>query len=91
MNNQLLGVAAVAPNDVWAVGQSTDFGAGQTLIVHWNGTAWSTVPSPHPGTYSVLRSVSAVSANDMWAVGTYYTRAGHPGHALERLDVEHRR
>jgi len=72
VNNQLLGVAAVAPNDVWAVGQSTDFGAGQTLIVHWNGTAWSVVPSPHPGTYSVLRSISAVSANDIWAVGTYY-------------------
>ena len=72
VNNQLLGVAAVGPNDVWAVGQSTDFGAGQTLIVHWNGTAWSVVPSPHPGTYSVLRSISAVSANDIWAVGTYY-------------------
>jgi hypothetical protein len=72
VNNQLYGVAAVAPNDVWAVGQSTDFGAGQTLIVHWNGTAWSAVPSPHPGTYSVLRSISAVAANDIWAVGTYY-------------------
>ena len=72
VSNQLLGVAAVAPNNVWAVGQSTDFGAGQTLIVHWNGSSWTMVPSPHPGTYSVLRSVSAVSANDIWAVGTYY-------------------
>jgi hypothetical protein len=72
VSNQLLGVAAIASNDVWAVGQSTDYGAGQTLIVHWNGTAWSTIPSPHPGTYSVLRSISAVAANDIWAVGTYY-------------------
>jgi hypothetical protein len=71
-SNQLYGVDAVSANDVWAVGQTTDFGAGQTLILHWNGTAWSAVPSPHPGTYSVLRSVSAVSANDVWAVGTYY-------------------
>ena len=72
VSNQLLGVAAISPNDVWAVGQSTDFGAGQTLNEHWNGSTWSTIPSPHPGTYSVLRSISAVAANDIWAVGTYY-------------------
>jgi hypothetical protein len=83
VSNQLLGVAAVAANDVWAVGQSTDFGAGQTLIVHWNGTTWSTVQAPHPGEYSVLRSISAVSANDIWAVGTHYVNG------LQLTLVEH--
>jgi hypothetical protein len=71
VSNELYGVAAVSANDVWAVGISVDFGAGQTLIVHWNGTSWSTVPSPSPGEYGWLRSVSAVSANDVWAVGTH--------------------
>jgi hypothetical protein len=72
VSNELFGVAAVSANDVWAVGRSFDYGAGQTLVVHWNGTAWSVVPAPHPGEYSWLRSVSAVSANDVWAVGTRY-------------------
>jgi hypothetical protein len=72
VSNELFGVAAVSANDVWAVGQSVDYGAGRTLIVHWNGSAWSTVPSPSPGLYGWLRSVSAVTANDIWAVGTHY-------------------
>ncbi|MGH2637289.1 MAG: hypothetical protein ACRDHU_14250, partial [Actinomycetota bacterium] len=72
VSNELYGVAAVSANDVWAVGTSVDFGAGQTLIVHWNGSAWSVVPSPSPGEFGWLRSVSAVSANDVWAVGTHY-------------------
>jgi hypothetical protein len=72
VSNELYGVDAVSANDVWAVGTSADFGAGRTLIVHWNGTQWSVVPSPSPGLFGWLRSVSAVSANDVWAVGTHY-------------------
>ena len=74
VSNELRGVAAVAANDVWAVGQSFDYGASQALIVHWNGTSWSTVTAPHIGGYSALRSISAVSANDIWAVGYQYKR-----------------
>jgi hypothetical protein len=41
-----------------------------TLILHWNGTAWSKVPSPSPGPKgNFLTSVSAVSPTDAWAVG----------------------
>jgi hypothetical protein len=72
VSNELYGVAAVSANDVWAVGISVDFGAGRTLIVHWDGTGWSRVPSPSPGEYGWLRSVSAASPTDVWAVGTHY-------------------
>jgi hypothetical protein len=72
VSNELYGLDAVSANDVWAVGTSVDFGAGQTLVVHWNGTRWSVVPSPSPGQFGWLRSVSAISANDVWAVGTHY-------------------
>jgi hypothetical protein len=71
VSNELYGVAAVSANDVWAVGTSQDFGAGKTLIVHWNGSTWSTVTAPSPGQFGWLRSVSAVSANNVWAVGTH--------------------
>src|SRR5262249_9121571 len=75
-NNHLTGVTAISASDVWAVGDfqiSTNAGTVfQTLTEHWDGTAWSIVPSPNPnGTSSgsELRGVAAVSTSDVWAVG----------------------
>ena len=60
-------VAALSANDIWAVGSG--FG---TLIEHWNGTQWSIVTSPSPGSeYNDLNGVAAIAANDVWAVGSY--------------------
>jgi hypothetical protein len=72
-NNVLNVVVAISPSNVWAVG-SADSGvvADQvTLILHWDGTSWSIVPSPSPGTAGLneLRGVAANSANDVWAAG----------------------
>lgn len=66
--SQLNGVASVSANDVWAVGQTL---APGTLAEHWDGTAWSVVPTPNPVPGSDrLSAVAAVSASDVWAVGT---------------------
>ena len=48
-------------------------GASDTLILHWNGSAWSQVASPSPSSfgYNFLYGVSAVSGGDAWAVGYY--------------------
>jgi hypothetical protein len=47
-----------------------------TLILGWNGTAWSQVSSPSPGPASnVLTGVSADSATDAWAVGSYLSKS----------------
>src|SRR5579864_1208655 len=60
-------VAAVSANDMWAVGS----GLG-TLTEHWNGTQWSLVNSPSPGSeYNDLNGVAAIASNDVWAVGSY--------------------
>jgi hypothetical protein len=73
--NELNGVAAVAPNDVWAVGDtnSSQRSVQITLIEHWDGTRWSIVPSPNVqtgfGDANVLQAVSAVSSTDVWATG----------------------
>src|SRR6266700_7983539 len=65
---QLNGVASVSANDVWAVGQTL---APGTLAEHWDGTAWSVVPTPNPAPGSDrLSAVAAVSTSDVWAVGT---------------------
>jgi hypothetical protein len=45
--------------------------SSKTLIEHWNGTVWSIVPSPAPGSGSDLTGVTTSNAaNDVWAVGT---------------------
>src|SRR5438132_7227001 len=75
--NYLNGVTCVAANDCWAVGYYNDgsgvAGTGQTLIEHWNGTAWSISPSPNGGTRgNLLEGVTCTSAANCWAVGYYY-------------------
>ena len=82
-NNELFSVAAVSARDVWAVGFIDNAPSGdqtpvdQTLIEHWNGSHWSVVRSPNPGTSNNhLEGVAAVSSHDVWAVGTGVTAAG---------------
>ena len=47
-SNELDGVAADSASDVWAVGNYQTNGVVQTLVEHWNGSAWSVVASPNP-------------------------------------------
>ena len=78
----------MSADDTWAVGLATStyyisdgdpITSSQTLIEHWDGTAWSIVPGPNPGTAdnyygtitNELYGVPAVSASDVWAVGMY--------------------
>ena len=70
-NNELEGVTVLSPCDAWTVGivQDTD-GLNQTLTEHWDGTAWTVVPSPNvAGRNNILTAVRAESPTDIWAVG----------------------
>ena len=84
--NTLNAVSATSTSDAWAVGFQNDnsLNFSRTLIEHWNGTAWTTIASPNPGTAitlgcaslnsgNVLSAVTAVSANDAWAVGYFFS------------------
>jgi hypothetical protein len=90
VNNQLLGIAAVSENDVWAVGWAQDPNGPayvkRTLIEHFDGNVWNIVRSPNRGndTESELHSVSVASANDVWAVGS-----SNNGSLPSRTLVEH--
>jgi hypothetical protein len=83
-------VSAISASDVWGVGDVSVGSAGviKTYTLRWNGSNWTKVASPSPGTaayespgYSSLYSVSAVSATNAWAVGTYSTVAVSDGEA----------
>jgi hypothetical protein len=69
----LNGVAAVAADDVWAVGQSIVHSAGHyripPLILHWDGKVWSSVESPVADGAS-LNGIAAVPGGGLWAVGS---------------------
>ncbi len=70
----LFGVAAIRPDDVWAVGSTGDATAGleHALALHWDGLAW-TAAALHVGQgRSLLADVSAVSSSDVWAVGYHH-------------------
>ena len=72
----------------WAVG-SADSGvvADQTtLILHWDGSNWSVVASPSPGTggLNALYKVQATSASDVWAVGSFTNSGAFAQTLVER-------
>ena len=72
VQGSLYGVDALGPSDVWAVGYAIGggFPLSHTLVLHWDGSAWSRIPSPNPFTrVNTLRDIVAISANDIWAVG----------------------
>jgi hypothetical protein len=87
-------VTAVAPDDVWAVGQSAAdsvHSSTTSLTEHWDGRSWTRVPSPNrefpefDHFYSHVDGVDAVSSDEVWAVGA--TGAFHdktPGGASRR-------
>jgi hypothetical protein len=78
-NNYLNGIACNSSTDCWASGifqnSSNIF---QTLIEHWNGNAWSIVPSPNTnvGQQNALTGIACISASDCSAVGHYVNAGG---------------
>jgi hypothetical protein len=76
ISNQLRGVIAVSANDVWAFGDTDQFGPSKitNLVLHWNGTAWSIVPSPHPNPRhtlidDVIAGGTVIPQGNLWLVG----------------------
>jgi hypothetical protein len=73
--NRLQAVAVLSACNAWAVGTS-DGPIAQTLTEHWDGASWTVVPSPSPGSNSLLGSVRAASPTSVWAVGEFNNGSG---------------
>jgi hypothetical protein len=76
-SNKLYGITAVSPNDIWAFGSyfaASGNGDQMTLVLHWDGTSWSLVPSPspQPGDFldDILYSGVVTAPGSVWIVGT---------------------
>jgi hypothetical protein len=76
-------IAVVSASNIWAVGnyesEPGEPGPTSTLIEHWNGSTWSVVNSPSPGSYGndLAAAVQVPATSSIWAVGFAY-----------RLDIE---
>ena len=82
----LLGVEAVASNDVWAVGTRPGH-PWRVIVKHWDGTAWtaSAAPALGLGGDEALYDVNSASSKDVWAVGRAFLR----NNASPRSMIEH--
>jgi hypothetical protein len=82
--NEFQGVAVLTACDAWAVGFDSDDPSNDSssrvdkaLIEHWDGTSWTVVPTPEPGSIkNELAGVRAVSSKDVWAVGFFDNGVG---------------
>jgi hypothetical protein len=72
-SQELIGLAASSPDDVWVLGHSSANGATfLNRLLHWDGRSWSLVPSRQShATYgvSLLMDVVVDRAGRAWAVG----------------------
>lgn len=62
----LTDTAALNADDVWAVG--TAYGTDRTVLLHWNGTAWTRDPGPAQNDFRGW-SISGISGSDVWTAG----------------------
>ena len=73
VDESLLAVSASSATDAWAVGFEKSVGAAGRfpLAAHWNGSSWTTVPTPTQtgGSKSTLNGVVDLSPTNAWAVG----------------------
>ncbi len=90
--NDLSGIVALAPNNVWAVGYHQNYKGmyerpEKTLIENWDGSHWKVIASPSPGSfYNSLSAIAAVSPTDIWAVGAEGPLQGTSKTLIEHWD-----
>ncbi len=79
MGTYLAAVTCVASSECLAVGATMDANGdpSTTLVDQWNGSEWSTRPSPHPDTpYDLLTDVTCLGTSNCWAVGASGVQSG---------------
>ena len=69
-DSELHAVTFVSGTEAWAVGQRRlSTYTFEPVLLHWDGSTWTTAPPPDAGTTPSLKSVAANGPADVWAVG----------------------
>ena len=89
-----LGISAVSPIDIWAVGNAQRFATsgnprfGEAITAHWDGSAWTLHVPPHPAgetQFDQLGGVAALPGGFAWAVGSSDAFATNGGAIIDHL------
>jgi len=86
-------IAAIAPDDIWAVGNKFNKAAERpphvaTVSEHWDGNSWTEFPTPSPSANeNALLGADALGRTDVWAVG-YTGKGGTEGASAFKTLVE---
>lgn len=71
---ELSDVVAVSSSTLYAAGSAISNGTERAMLLHWNGSAWTEVPTPAGGSDPTLRGVTpsgapppGLSAPNEWA------------------------
>jgi hypothetical protein len=69
--SELNGVAAIAPDDVWAAGAYQSDTGLPSLLEHWDGTEWTVVDSPNEegALLTQFGPLVAFGAKNIWSIG----------------------
>lgn len=67
-------IAAIASDDVWAVGDEVDVerNLNAAVLLHWDGAAWTRFPAPVETKNVELRTVIARASDDVFAAGVAF-------------------
>src|SRR5436190_21175729 len=65
----LRAISVGSATDIWTVGSRGGDVHPQSLTMHYDGSAWTVVPSPSTGGGTRLENVVTLSPTDAWAVG----------------------
>jgi hypothetical protein len=67
-------VLAISAKDVWAVGESNEFGNYEVPVIRrWDGKFWTDVSLPAKFSHSGPTAIAASGARDVWVFGEYAT------------------
>ncbi|TDD74491.1 hypothetical protein E1293_29500 [Actinomadura darangshiensis] len=75
--NGITDMVAVSPTEAWAVGVSYRTSPSTPVLVHWDGTSWSSV-TPPPGLNALTRIVKGGDGT-LWALGHLIDEPAKPG------------
>lgn len=64
-------IVAIAPDDVWVVGDANMSGYAVPYFAHYDGASWQLVQPAFNHRSGGLMSVTAFAADDIWAAGSY--------------------
>lgn len=74
----LASVSCLTSTSCFAVGDAFAHGSDRPLVEHWDGAAWSVVPTPALSVIGSLGAVSCASAGFCVAVGDTFASSGGP-------------